>query len=329
MVSHSDHIIDGLPEVTIVILSHNRCQELKIVLDKIQSLEYPSHLIKIIVVDNASRDGTPGYLQSRSEIQTVFLSRNVGISGWNEGLTSDRSEFFLLLDDDCYLEGNALRVAVQASREENADLVSFLVRSPQWPAFVFNQLYNTGLLSFWGCAALISRKAISRLGGFDRYIFIWAHEVEFTLRFLDQGFRHLYLPQVSAWHMNTPGYSDYKYVLNNQNLAYIAGARFPYPFRRNAMIALMIPVLDGIGRQPHKSIYWRVIGSMITGFRMGRRHFAPVDKEIAEVYTDFFPEYSLSFRLTPVAWTLCSKRKTYFPGCKERATLSFPRRGEQ
>jgi hypothetical protein len=71
------------------------------------------------------------------------------------------------------------------------------------------------------------RAVIERLGGYDPRIFVWGNELEFTVRALDQGFRHLYLPEVVAVHMKEPpdgeGYAGSRgYRLNVRHLAYVA-----------------------------------------------------------------------------------------------------------
>ena len=73
--------------------------------------------------------------------------------------------------------------------------------SSEEPGHRFDLKYRTGLLTFWGCAALVRREVLERIGGYDPNIFVWANEVEFMLRFYDAGFRHLHMPEVEAIHM--------------------------------------------------------------------------------------------------------------------------------
>src|SRR5205085_7733890 len=98
-----------------------------------------------------------------------------------------------------------LERAIAAAREYDAGLVSFTIVSSYDESYTFNEEYRTGLLSYWGCAALVKRVALDALGGYDPHIFIWANELEFTMRLLDRGFVHLFLPDVVAVHMKEPG----------------------------------------------------------------------------------------------------------------------------
>jgi GT2 family glycosyltransferase len=214
------------PLVTVVVLAHNRREQLALTLRKLAGeLDYPADALEIIVVDNASTDGTPEMV--RSEFPEALLltnGANVGVAAWNKGFERGRGDYFLALDDDCYMTGSSLRRAVAMAEACQADLVSFVARSTLEPGHVFNDDYNTGLLAFWGCAALLSRRAVETLGGFDPDIFAWAHETEFTMRLLDRGLRHLFVPDITAEHMVAPAarLTPFFYRTNIRNLAYIA-----------------------------------------------------------------------------------------------------------
>ena len=192
-----------LPRVTIVFLVYNRREELR---DSLQRMtaesDYPAELVDVIVVDNASEDGVSDMLrQEFPAVQLIQRTENTGVSGWNDGLEAATGEWVLLLDDDCYLPPDGLRRAVDGAGEHAADFVSFAVTSSVEPDHRFDLQYRTGLLAFWGCAALTRKAVLERIGGYDPNIFVWANEVEFMLRFYDAGFRHLHAPEIEAVHM--------------------------------------------------------------------------------------------------------------------------------
>src|SRR5262249_43982089 len=153
------------------VLARNREKELAVVLEQIRKLAYDGPL-EVIVVDNGSTDGTRAMLSAQPDVRVILRPENEGVSAWNHGFNAATGEWLLVLDDDCYLEPGGLTKAIAAAQADRADLVSFLVRDPQRPGFVFNRLYNTGLLSFWGCAVLMKRSVISAVGGFDPRILV-------------------------------------------------------------------------------------------------------------------------------------------------------------
>ena len=88
----------------------------------------------------------------------------------------------------------ALRGAVPAEADDHES--GHGEEQTEEPGHRFDLQYRTGLLTFWGCAALVRRQVLERIGGYDPNIFVWANEVEFMLRFYEAGFRHLHMPEV-------------------------------------------------------------------------------------------------------------------------------------
>jgi GT2 family glycosyltransferase len=199
-------VVDALPTVTAVFLAYNRKNQLRESLRRMRDEGgYPAGLLDFIVVDNASADDTVEMLEREyPDVTVVETGANLGAPGWNAGFRIARGDYVVILDDDAYLPAGALEEAVRAAREQEAGLVSFTVVSSHDERYRFNDQYRTGLLSYWGCAALVSRAALDELGGYDPNIFIWGNELEFTMRLLDRGYTHLYLPDVAAVHMKEP-----------------------------------------------------------------------------------------------------------------------------
>jgi GT2 family glycosyltransferase len=191
------------PTVTIVFLVYDRRDELRTSL-RMMLLEsdYDPDKVEVIVVDNASSDDSAAMVEEEfPQVRLIRRTTNRGVSGWNEGFAVARGDYVLALDDDCYLPPDGLRRSIAAAREHDADLVSFKVISTADPEWVFSDAYRTGLFMFWGCAVLVRRQPLQQLEGYDPEIFVWANELEFMIRFLDRGYRHLHLPGVVAQHM--------------------------------------------------------------------------------------------------------------------------------
>jgi GT2 family glycosyltransferase len=280
------------PLVTAVILAYNRRDPLWITLTKLRDeLAWPSERLEVIVVDNASTDGTSDMVRAEfGDVKLIVSERNTGISGWNRGFEAGAGEWFLVLDDDCYVMGDALHRAVDGAQEHGADLVSFKVRSSDEEVHVFNEFYDTGLLAFWGCSALISRRAARELGGFDPGIFIWGHEAEFVARLLDRGWRHLHLPDVVSVHMKSP--ADFKLAQHRRNLqsfGYIAAKLLRPRDLLPAAGNLMLRVLTESVRRPE---ILTCMPAVAAGLRDGLRNRAPVRPAVSDLYRRNFIEFS-------------------------------------
>ena len=290
--------VDRWPTVTVVFLVFNRCAELRESLRRtLFESDYPADRVDVIVVDNASTDESAAMVRDEfPQVQLIRRDRNVGVSGWNEGLAAARGDYVLALDDDCYLPPEGLGRAVAAAREHAADLVSFRVISTANPEFVFTDKYRTGLLAFWGCAVLMRREVVEALGGYDPEIFVWANELEFMLRFFDRGFRHLHLPEVVAQHMKPAGdggtwIEERGYRINARHFAYVAAKHFRARDAVEALIALLTrSVRDGwrIDRVAYKAF-----PDTVRGFAHGLRHRDPVrNAELSHFYRHHFESFA-------------------------------------
>lgn len=291
--------MDAPPSVTIVFLVHNRCSELRTSLEQMQASDYPPERVDVIVVDNASTDGSAEMVaQEFPAVRLIVRAENVGVSGWNEGFALARGDYVLALDDDCFLPTDGLRRAVAAAEGQDADLVSFKVVSTQDPDHVFNEKYLTGLFMFWGCAVLMRRRVVEALGGYDPEIFFLANELEFMLRFFDHGFRHLHLPEVSAQHMKVPrkpgdklGFEEANHRRNSRHWGYILGKQFDPRQALEALVALLVRiVIDGLRGD---SAAFKGAPDVFAGLWHGVRHRAPLrNPELARFYRQNFETFA-------------------------------------
>ena len=288
-----------LSTVTIVFLVYNRREELRTSLQAmLDEDDYPRELVDVIVVDNASNDGSADMIeQDFPQVRLIRRSENCGVSGWNDGFAVADGDYVLALDDDCYLPRGGLRRAVEAARAHDAHLVSFGVRSSEQPDHRFDHRYRTGLLTFWGCAALIRRDVLHELAGYDPEIFVWANELEFTLRLFDRGFEHLHLPEVVAVHMKTVNkdWRDYirrpSYRVNARHFAYIAAKLFAPRDAAEALVALLAHSVRDAVRQDREGL--KAIPEVLKGFAHGLRNRAPLrNREISRVYRRNFFNYA-------------------------------------
>jgi GT2 family glycosyltransferase len=318
------------PTVTIVFLVYNRREELRKSLEEMtRHSDYPAELTDIIVVDNASEDGAAEMVRDEfPDVELIVRDENCGVSGWNDGLAVATGEWVLLLDDDCYLPPDGLSRAVEGAREHQSDLVSFGVLSSEEPGHRFDRQYRTGLLTFWGCAALVRREVLERIGGYDPNIFVWANEVEFMMRFYDAGFRHLHMPEVEAVHMKGVVYGwaknvgDWKYRLNYGNIAYTAGKHLCLREALGALVGILATHLrDGLRGRPRAAA---AVFTSSAGFVRGLRNRQPVSKEISRVYRRHFLSFASPWWVSrPVHLFLMQ-----LPGALVRRVLGRRRRAE-
>ena len=285
------------PRVTVVYLSFNRREQLRrSVSETLEKLEYPSDLLDVIVVDNASEDGSAEMLERDfPQVRVIRRTVNNGVPGWNDGFAVAEGDYVLALDDDCYLSGEGLRRAVAEAEACCADLVSFGVASSFDPSHRFDHEYRTGLLSFWGCAVLMRREVLDRLGGYDPQIFVWANELEFMVRFFDAGFRHLHLPDVIALHMKNPEpwqgtVPERVYCTNARHFGYIAGKLLRPRDAVETFVALLATSVRD-ARQ-YDRVTFKALPDVVRGFIQGCRNRAPVRRSVSRAYRENYKSFA-------------------------------------
>jgi GT2 family glycosyltransferase len=290
--------------VSIVFLVFNRRDQLRMSLRQmLRSSDYPAELVDVIVVDNASSDGSGAMVREEfPEVRVVDRDVNCGVSGWNDGLAVATGDFVLALDDDCYLPPDGLRLAVEAAERHGADLVSFSVSSGDDQAYRFSDEYRTGLLTFWGCAVLMRRRVVEELRGYDPEIFVWANELEFMIRFFDRGFRHLHLPSVVAVHLKEPLAEALKdhlrsYRINARHFSYIIAKLLHPREAAGAFVAILANVVRDAVRVDRIAI--RALPDAFAGFAHGLRHRRPVQhREVSQLYRRHFHNFASPWEMT-------------------------------
>jgi GT2 family glycosyltransferase len=96
-------------QLSVIVVAHNsfhvlpRCLEL-LRTQLCQNFPNPKEY-EVVVVDNASTDGTVSYLKKQKDIMSVYLPENIGFGrGNNAGAAVAHGAYLLLLNSDVYLE---------------------------------------------------------------------------------------------------------------------------------------------------------------------------------------------------------------------------------
>ncbi|MCK5354265.1 MAG: glycosyltransferase family 2 protein [Methyloprofundus sp.] len=116
-------------KILIIIVTWNKKEYVIDLLDSISTLNFPRDQLDILVIDNASNDGTVEALEAQfDDIQIIRNSENIGgTGGFNTGLAwafeqpDSRYDYLWLLDNDVVVHQNALSELV-AILDKNADI---------------------------------------------------------------------------------------------------------------------------------------------------------------------------------------------------------------
>jgi GT2 family glycosyltransferase len=197
--------------VTIVVASRNRRSDL------LASL--PHHRAPVILVDNASDDGSAEAVAAADPGTTVIrLPRNLGAAARTVGVRAASTPFVAFADDDSWWAPGALRTAADAladhprlglvcakilvGPEERVESVSELMAASPLPHDAAAP--GKPLLGFVACAAMVRRSAFLSSGGFDTVVRFPGEEERLALDLASAGWAMAYVEDVVVHHHPSP-----------------------------------------------------------------------------------------------------------------------------
>lgn len=216
----------------IVIVTHNSAAVIGPCLDSCLA----AGIDDIVVVDNASADGTVGEVRRRPSVRCLSNTGNAGFAAAvNQGVAALDAGYILILNPDTRLltglgplrdaaAGEGASCGLLLSADHRPQVGFTFRRLPDGMSLAFEVL---GINRFWprnpvnrryrcldadlsrsavveqpaGAFLMVRRDAWEATGGMDeRFHPIWFEDVDFCKRLLERGYRIRYVPAVTALH---------------------------------------------------------------------------------------------------------------------------------
>lgn len=236
-----------MPEVSILIVNWNTRELTEKAIDSLFRHE-KSIDFEIILVDNASADGSVGYLSDRfPNIQIIANSQNSGFAkANNQAAARARGTYLLLFNSDAWIEGEILPACVETMRSQGPCLLGCKLLNPDGSLQISTGRFPTvadylvesfasrhvadranlrrqaGLGSkpgkvdwLTGAFLMAERETYLRLGGLSEGIFMYGEDMEFCHRAGKAGAPCVYLPAVSAKHLGgaSADYTSMRFIV--------------------------------------------------------------------------------------------------------------------
>lgn len=227
------------PRLSVIVVSYNCLTHLRACLDSLAGQRQALPL-EVIVVDNASADGTPAAVRADYPwVKVIASPDNRGFS-WacNRGTERATGQYLLYLNPDTVARGDALAAAVDEleSRGEvgmlgvklrTADgtldhackrgfptplstLYYFLGLARRYPTSPKYAQYTAGHVgedeispvdAVNGAFMLVRREALEQVGGLDEDYWLYMEDLDWCYRFWQAGWQVLYWPKVEVTHL--------------------------------------------------------------------------------------------------------------------------------
>lgn len=225
------------PTLSIIIVSWNVRDLLHRALDAAYASWGDRPGLEIIVVDNASGDGSVDMLREAfPQVRVIANTTNRGFpAGNNQGLDAATGDFLLLLNPDTEVLDDALpRLVGYARRNPDAGMVGAQLLNPDgsvqssrrhFPTLPVLFLESTWLAKLlprkqaqhyyaqaqpdrvtqdvdwvYGAAMLVRRAVVEQVGGMDEGFFMYSEELDWCHRIKDAGWRVVYCPEARIVH---------------------------------------------------------------------------------------------------------------------------------
>lgn len=244
--------------ISVIIVSWNTRELLRGCLNSIRTAA-GSLVHEVIVVDNASTDGSPEMVAKEFPAVTLIQSKeNLGFAhGNNLGIERASGSWLALVNSDVVVHPGCFeRLVNYLETHEKAGLVGPAVfggngklqlsyrRLPTiWStAFrslaldnIFSCCFNRGLNQpsydkpvevemLWGCFWVARREAVAEVGGLDERFFFYAEDIDWCKRFGEAGWKVVFVPAATATHFggSSCAAAPFRYSIEQlrANLAY-------------------------------------------------------------------------------------------------------------
>lgn len=215
--------------VSVIIVNWNGKENLKECLNSLFRITYSP--FEVIVVDNASSDGSVGMLKKEfPRVMIVEAEKNLGFAqGNNLGYEKSTGEYILLLNNDCIVTNNFLdELASFLKANKNVGIVqptiffhrpktifhnkinsigSFFLSN----GFLYHQDYGKNfnkqkydkpfeIFSAYGACFFVKREVIEKVGLFDSDFFAYFEETDLCHRAWLAGYKVMTYPSVHVFH---------------------------------------------------------------------------------------------------------------------------------
>jgi N-acetylglucosaminyl-diphospho-decaprenol L-rhamnosyltransferase len=222
--------VGATPRVRVVVLNHNGGDHVLRCLTALAATEWPSDALEIVVVDNASTDGSVEKIAGgHPEARLVPAGGNLGFPANNLALRDlSTVDFVALINDDAFVEPSWLAPLVSAIESDGrigaaGALLLFEGRTPDTVNNAGNEVLTSGygrdrgfgstdvhafshpvdLFAWCGAAVLLRPTYLADVGLFDERFFLYYEDTDLSWRGQLRGWRYRYVPESRVRHLHS------------------------------------------------------------------------------------------------------------------------------
>lgn len=283
-------------DVSVVVVTLNALPWLERCLAGVRGLE-------TVVVDHGSTDGTLELVRERFPEVRIVEQENRGLgAGWNAGMRAASGRYFLILNADAWVVGDAVaRLVAFADARPDAGLVGPRLRNPDgslqrsvrgfptpWRlateyyflrklapgSRTLNAFYAGGFRHdearsvdwLMGACMLVRREAFESTGGLDEAFFLFAEETDWCYRLRAAGWRVYFCPDAEVVHVGGASHGGRFFGENVRgHLRFLAKHHGPDEAERARRLLLLALRIRGVLFRGERGSMYRDAARMLAG----------------------------------------------------------------
>lgn len=247
-----------MSEITVVIPNYNGMKYLAECMTSLCREQQNAPGYEVLIIDNASVDGSVEYLQKEwcgEGVRLISLPENTGFChAVNLGIREAKTPYVILLNNDTKAEAGFVRGLYDAIRE-NEKIFSVSAKMLMWDRpeliddagdryCVLGWAYSRGkgrpaadydksvpVFSACGGAAIYRRSVFEEIGYFDEEHFAYLEDLDIGYRARIYGYENWYEPKAAVLHYGSAStgsrYNPRKTLLASANSIYVIGKNMP------------------------------------------------------------------------------------------------------
>lgn len=224
--------------VSVIIVNYNAGFLLKTCVDALIACPV---IDQIIIVDNASSDGSINTLVDSSQIVKIFNDKNLGFAvACNQGMKIAQSDYLLFLNPDCKIDHGAIQKLLETLSSNNTlGMVGGCLCNPdgseqaggrravptpwrsfvrafglyyfeaRWPKLFFDFYLHKQPLptepieveAISGACMMVKRQAVDEVGFWDESYFLHCEDLDWCMRFRQKGWKIFFVPDAKVIHI--------------------------------------------------------------------------------------------------------------------------------
>lgn len=230
------------PAVSVVMITRDRRDDVLRTLDRLRPLLRSGEVAEVLVVDNASTDGTAAAVRRDfPDVRLLPQEHNRGAAGRTVGVRATGSPVVAFADDDSWWEPGSLHAAAGLlDRHERLGLLHArlvvepdgsvdraclrMARGPRHP-----DLPGPSILGHLGCGTVVRRSAYLEVGGYSEVLGFGGEEALLALDLAVHGWAQCYVDALVAHHAPSERREDWpaRWALYRRNDTLTALMRLP------------------------------------------------------------------------------------------------------